>query len=74
MEHKVGRFGIPIAVQDESARVIGEPTKVAVVLVLPVVTELHDHDWILSLPYDSFRAEQPRLKDHVGELRDSRHL
>jgi hypothetical protein len=43
MEHEVGRFGIPVAVQDESTRVIGEPTKVAVVLVLPVATELHDH-------------------------------
>ena len=48
MEDEVGRRGILVAVQNESAGVIGEPTKVAVVLVLPVVTELHDHDWILS--------------------------
>jgi hypothetical protein len=74
MEHKVGRFGIPVAVQDESAWVVGEPPKVAVVLVLLVVTELDDHDWILSLPYASLSAEQPRFNDHVGELRGPRHL
>ena len=68
MEHKVGRFGIPVAVQDESAWVVGEPTKVAVVLVLLVVTELDDHDWILSLPYASLSAEQPRFNDRVGEF------